>query len=147
MKRLLFTALLLSVAVILSHEGKTPQVVAQSGETSAVTKLLIERRDTLRSIEDLHKRQIQSGAGGYVELIRATMARLEAELDLADSNEERIATLEKKLEETKKLERMVQERLKNGAANELEILRIRVERLEAEIALERTKTTTQTRQF
>ena len=114
MKRLLVIALLLSVAVILSHEGKTPQVVAQSGETSAVRKLLIERRDTLRSIEDLHKRQIQSGAGGYVELIRATMARLEAELDLADSNEERIATLEKKLEETKKLERMVQERLKKG---------------------------------
>ncbi len=147
MKRLLLIAPLLIVAVILCHEGKAPQVAAQTDQTGTLRKLLIERRDTLRTIEESRAALRKVGRGNYVELFRAVMARLEAELDLADSKAERIATLEKKLEETKKLERMVQKRLKKGAANELEVLRIRVERVEAEIALERTKTTTQTRPF
>ncbi len=48
MKRLLVIALLLFLVVILSQAHR-PQVVAQSGQDATVEKLLIERRNTLRS--------------------------------------------------------------------------------------------------
>ena len=59
MRRFLLIALLLIVAVIPGHEGEVPQAKAQAGEGAAVKKLLIERRDTLRSIEDLLKQRIE----------------------------------------------------------------------------------------
>ena len=144
MKRLLLIPLLLTVAVILSHEGKQP-VAAQTDQTGTLRKLLIERRDTLRTIEESLAELLKAGRCDHAELLSAVMARLEAELELVGSKRERIATLNNALAQAKRIEDRLRHALEKGAANPTEVLHVKAERLQIEIDLERAKT--QTKQF
>ena len=146
MKKVLLITLFLSVAVILSN-GQEPGTVAQARQTNAVKELLVQRLDTFRAIEEIFRHRQRVGNVGFDEVHRVVMARLGAELDLADSKQARIAILEKKVEIVKELEKGVSKRVERGKAAELDVLRARARRLKAEIALGREKGSSRTRRL
>ena len=145
MKRLLIIAPLLIVAVILSHEGKQP-VAAQTDQTGTLRKLLIERRDTLRTIEESVAAAWKGGRSDHTEFLKAIMDRLEAELELGGSKEARIATLNEALEKTKEIEVRLRLLLEKRRAAPIEVDRVKAARLRIEIGIERAKKT-RTKQF
>ena len=140
MKRLLVIALFLSVAVILSQEHK-PQVAAQTDQTGTLRKLLIERRDTLRTIEESVAAAWKGGRSDHTEFLKAIMDRLEAELELGGSKEARIAMLNEALEKTKAIEDRLRLLLEKKRASPMEVFRVKAARLRIQIAIERAKKT------
>ena len=138
MKKVLLITLFLSVAVILSN-GQGRGTVAQGRQTDAVKRLLAERVDTFRSIEETFRQQHEAGHVSTDEVHRAVLDRLEAELDLADTKQARIPFLEKQVEEAKALEGIVRKRQKVASASDLDVLRAKAFRLNFEVALERER--------
>jgi hypothetical protein len=112
---------------------------APSGETK-VRALLKERAETLKQIvEEIEKAHKAKGALSMDDVLQARLAYYHAELDLCDTDKERIPVLEKMLGLAKESERMVSSRFEMGAVPHTAVLAARVNRLEAEIALERAK--------
>jgi outer membrane protein TolC len=71
--------------------------------------------------------------------LEANQAASHAELDLCDTDKERLAVLEKMLAEAKGFEASVAERVKAGESPIRAVLQAKVSRLEIEIALEHVK--------
>jgi len=138
MRKFSLTALFLSV-LVLSHDYAQPPAAAQTSKTKALKQLLLQRRNTLRSVEEMLRERHRHGTVALEDVVRATIARVESELELADSKQARIALLQKQVEEAKKLEDMENRRLKVNTVSKLEVLRARALRLKFEIALEREK--------
>jgi hypothetical protein len=110
-----------------------------SGETK-VRALLKERAETLKQIvEEIEKAHKAKGALSMDDVLQARLAYYHAELDLCDTDKERIPVLDKMLGLAKESERMVSSRFDMGAVPHTAVLAARVNRLEAEIALERAK--------
>jgi len=81
----------------------------------------------------------RGGAVGPEEVVRASLPRLDAELELANSAQARLALREEQVEVARKLEEFVIRRLEVKTVTELEVLHARALRLKVEVALEREK--------
>lgn len=80
-----------------------------------------------------------AGRVSFDLLEHAQKALLLAELELCDSDKERVAVLEKVVALTKEFEKNAIQRYKDGTVPQADALMAAVNRLEAEIALERAK--------
>jgi RNA polymerase sigma factor (sigma-70 family) len=110
-----------------------------AGEGPKVRALLKERLETLRKIAD-RVQQLYQEKVASPELVRQANLRVyKAELDLCDTTKERIAVLVKILQVYKDMEDHANELVTQGVASQHTVLEARVNRLEAEIALEREK--------
>jgi outer membrane protein TolC len=67
------------------------------------------------------------------------MAVLNAELEMCESDKERMAVLEKTVELTKENEKSAEQRYKSVEAGMSDVLLAKTDRLEAEIGLERAR--------
>lgn len=115
------------------------RVQAAQPKDSKVKELLKERLATLKEIAVQIERAYKGRAMSIEQLQDANLAVLKAELDLCESDKERIAVLEKIVELAKTQEKQAVEAVKGGAVSGTTALKAKVSRLEAEIALERAK--------
>ncbi|MBI2805529.1 MAG: hypothetical protein HYX68_11180 [Planctomycetes bacterium] len=116
-----------------------PQGNAAQPEDSPVKKLLKERLTILREIAVSAEKDFRGGAEQYKGVLEAKRAALMGELDLSDTDKERIAILEKIVALAKMQEEHAVKLVKGGQIPKRDALKATVSRLEAEIALERAK--------
>jgi hypothetical protein len=116
-------------------------VPAAQAETkdSKLKKLLKERLATLRELAKQTTADYQTGKVSFDRVHQAMRAVLNAELELCESDKERITALESIVAHAKEYEKFAAQRYRNGAAPASDVLMARAGRLEAEIALERVK--------
>ena len=104
-----------------------------------MSALLKERVDTAKAIYDLMVEKYNHGAGNIGSVHRAKMAWLNAKLSLAETKSSGASRLyEEIFKEAKEWEQMALQNLENGAGERIEALTARADRIEAEIALERS---------
>jgi outer membrane protein TolC len=106
---------------------------------SKLQQLLKERLATLRKLVDQTTRDYQAGRVSFDRVHQAMAAMLRAELELCESNKERIEVLKKIVAQAKEHEQNAIQRYKAGQASSSDTLMATADRLEAEIALERVK--------
>ena len=73
------------------------------------------------------------------EALVDSMALLEAELDSAETNSERLSLYKKTVDSLRQLEGLAKAQKEAARGTELSLLRIKAKRLEVEIRLERSK--------
>jgi outer membrane protein TolC len=107
----------------------------ESAQRQKLADLLTERRDTLRKLVEAVELQYHHGAGTLDAVVRASNDLLDAELALAPSEADRIAILERIVQNLKALEEMVSARYNAGRATISDVLSAKAARLNAEILL------------
>jgi hypothetical protein len=118
----------------------SPYRLALQGKTDAkLNELLKERVVTLRALVKLTEADYQKGKVSLDRLHQATMAMLHAELELCESDKEKIAVMEKVLALAKNYAASARTRYQTGHVTHGDVLLTSAARLEAEIALERAK--------
>ncbi len=116
-----------------------PRTHAADAKDSKVKALLTEKLGVLQEVASRTTKAYQVGSASFAEVLEANQAVRGAELDLCDTDKERIAVLEKKLEEAKEFEKKADQQMKAGTASPSAVLKAKVNRLDVEIALERIK--------
>jgi hypothetical protein len=105
-----------------------------------VQALLKERLPILKEVQNRADKRYQTGQGSKGELLQTTLRVLKAQLDLCATDMERIAVHENMVAVLMAIEQQAEELAKRRAADVGTLLEARLNRLEAEIALERART-------
>lgn len=141
-RRMLLLSSLLAVVVIvgaftfLGHNVPAAQTETKDSKLDALLK---ERLSAARAVVKVADLEYASGKTSFDRVHQATKALLRAELDLSDSDKERIRVLEEAVALAKTNETYAAERYKSGLVTQSDVLMAGVARLEAEIDLERAK--------
>jgi uncharacterized protein (TIGR03067 family) len=106
------------------------------GRVKVLQKELVE---TLRTVSDLNTKRLESGLGSVAEAVKSDEALAAAEMELANTLEDRAKVLEGLLKRLKNHEAMAVIRAKAGINTNLEEIQVRAARIKAEIALEELK--------
>jgi outer membrane protein TolC len=148
-RRLAVVSLLFLVGVIVwsvSTSGANaggPALPAREGapkdKGTRLKALLTERLAVAREAATLAEKAFRAGGGSGTQVHEANLAVLNAELDLCERDKDRIPVLEKFVAAMKRFEEHVTEAHKSGTRSSGEVLKAKLARLEAEIALERAK--------
>jgi RNA polymerase sigma factor (sigma-70 family) len=104
-----------------------------------VQALLKERLAILKEMQNRVDKRYQTGQGSKGELLQITLRVLKAELDLCATDKERIAVHGNMVAVLKAIEQQAEELANRMAADAGTLLEARLNRLEAEIALERAR--------
>lgn len=140
-------ALILAVmaaALPVAHAGaldKANPSAAERAEDSAkkVKELQKERIATLEKLVGFTVNLYQQGRGSYESVVEASMQLLNAKVDAAEKEADRIALYQQAVDLLKQVEKLAQVRVTAGRATTVETLGIKARRLEVEIQLERAK--------
>jgi outer membrane protein TolC len=117
---------------------RSPEGGKQAGEAK-VRALLKERLAILKTIAQETDKFAETGRITPEEIVQAKLAVLKAELDLCQSDRERVAVYGRIVAHYQDLENVLQTRVAAGQVPRFAALRARADRLEAEANLERTK--------
>lgn len=123
-------ALLVAVATPYAKDG--PEA---AGSAADIRELLTARRDVLAQLVDVQRQRYMTGATGFESVARSRMELLNAELELASTAAERVATYESLLQTANELDRAVQQRYQAGEGGLNELLESKALRLKAEADL------------
>lgn len=135
------TKLLVAASTLLTLlVADLPGAPSPESNDSNLGELLEERRVTLNEVASHTKKLYEVGMVSISEVTKANWALQEAELEMCQTDEERIAVLEKMVTEAKLLEKHSGKMFDEGLATFLETLNAKAGRLEVQIALERAKT-------
>lgn len=104
-----------------------------------VKELRKERIAILKELVDQATRAFQSARASYEEVLEAQMLLLQAELDAAEKESERIAIYQMAIDALKQSEKLAAARVQAGRGTQAAVLRIKARRLEVEIQLEQAK--------
>jgi RNA polymerase sigma factor (sigma-70 family) len=115
------------------------QAGAQTAKESKVRALLKERLTILRERASALREQHKSGVAALEPVQEADLRVYRAELDLCESDKERVWVHEKIVAVLREMEKRVADLRKAAAAPEADVTDAKLNRLEAEIALERAK--------
>jgi septum formation topological specificity factor MinE len=139
-RRLEIETTILSGAPISPQDKKNPPVKEQ-GDASAqkIKELRKERIATLKKLVDQVASDFKSTKGSYEKVLDAQLLLLQAELDAAEKEAERIALYGKVIDVLKKHEELAKAYLAQGRAPNSDVLRAKARRLEFEILLEQAK--------
>jgi hypothetical protein len=118
---------------------KAEAPAAPEAKNDKLKELQKERLAALREAARLATARFQNAQGSLDEVREAARKVAEAELDLCDSDKERVAVLEKFVGVAKKYEEQAAQFAKAGKGREYSALMAKADRLEAEIALEQAK--------
>jgi hypothetical protein len=130
--------LALGIALFLGGAFYGAAPAADDPPDARLKQLLREKQQLRKQAAEMIRRLQATGGGATaVEVIEAHLAALRAELDAAETREERIAALEKIVAEEKRREQMLMANVKGLSA--MEQIDLKVRRLDAEIALERAR--------
>ena len=124
---------LLMVSLWLAHSAG---VDAQIKQSSRVRELEEQRLVTLSNLVEITSERVKNGDLSSDELLAATRARDEAELALCTSDAERIAVLEKIVEEARTVEEKDAKLVADKVMARRILLKATADRLEQQIRLE-----------
>lgn len=111
--------------------------IAEEGPGKELQALLIEHRDTLKTLRRVVVKDGEVGVASIANMINANNAYVQAELELATSPQEHAASLQEALKMQKDVERIAQGRYETGTLREAEFLSAKAARLKAAIELQR----------
>jgi len=134
-------ATLIAVSVLFMSAGALQEPPKPEPETSTeiLKELRKERNAVLKSAAEVSMRLAQAARIEVSEALVDSMALLEAELDAAETNSERLSLYKKTVDSLKELEGLAKAQKEAARGTELSLLRIKAKRLEVEIRLERSK--------
>jgi hypothetical protein len=136
---LILLALLLGGVLSDTFTART-RGAGQNPKDARLKELLKERLATLKEVASQSKAALQIDPNASpAEVSAANRAVYQAELDLCDTDQERVAVLEKWLTAAKEWEKVVERMGKDKTIAPREVLKAKAERLEVEIALRRLK--------
>ena len=115
------------------------QAGAQTAKESKIRALLKERLTILRERASALREQYKSGVAALEPVQEADLRVYRAELDLCESDKERVAVHEKIVAVLREIEQRVAALHKGAAVSAADVTDAKLNRLEAEIALERAK--------
>ena len=140
-KRKTAVAVLLVLGLVAFGGGLlTRRAPAEQPADDKVRSLLKERLATLKEMAaESEKVFEQTGRSSPEDVLQAKTLVLLAELDLCDSDRERVGIHEKIVALAKGMEEITDTRFKAGRAQHTDLLKARADRLNAEIALERAR--------
>ena len=131
-----------SLAVMLCNRPAESQGQQQPTLHERIDKLLVERRDTLRQLHDEVAARYLAGGTTVDSVLRAQDALLDAELDLAKKQIERIRVHEKRVKNLRELENAVKQQHSAGICTIEKVLAIKADRIRAEVELLREQVPT-----
>lgn len=111
----------------------------QAAVPDEVRKLMTQRRDVLQLREKTLNELYKAGELGLDAVLRSRDQLWEAELQLAESTEQRVAICEKKVENMRKLEETIKLQFNQGEGQYEAVLEATAARLQAEIDLARER--------
>lgn len=123
-------------------ENEKPAAPRQTETNARIRELLQERYETLKRYVELKEERYRTGNTTLSDVLRAKELLVGAELELADTDEQRLAVHAKAVELAKELERRVAIRVEIGGTpnfDPAELPAAKAHRLAAEIAYERAK--------
>jgi outer membrane protein TolC len=132
-------ALVVALGFLVCSRPAESQDATQAATDVKINKLLVERRDTLRKLLGAVTVQHRAGQTTINKVIQAQNGLLDAELQLADTKEERIRIHEKRLENSRNLENLVEHQHAAAAVAIDQVLVAKAARLQAEIDLLRAQ--------
>jgi hypothetical protein len=131
--------LVLLAAGAWGRPGDSPRKDATEPKSARLTKLLKERLAILKQIAAAVEKAHRGGLVPLERVFEATEAVLNAEFDLCESDKERIAVHEKLVTLAKQREESIAKLVQSAAVPASALLKAKVRRLDAEIALERAR--------
>lgn len=142
--RFRFTALLglLVLLIIAGTVGRwtAPSRAHAAGENDSKLKALLkEKLAVAQEVLAIVTEARRNGDTSIEAVVEVNQVVAKAELDLCDTNAERVAVLERMLTQAKDYEKRVAELVKAEAGPKTTLLKARLIRLDAEVALERAK--------
>ncbi len=122
-------------------QGKENPSLKTAAEKSArkVKDLQKERIDTLKELVEQTAKLYQNARIEFAELLDARLLLLQAELDAAAKESERIAIYKQTIDALKGYEEWADARTKSGRGTQAAVLKIKARRLEVEIQLEQAR--------
>ena len=124
---------------IATWRGTSPRAVAAQGGDTKVKTLLKERHATLEMAAKVTNEIFKNGRASFGQVVEANRAMFNAELDLCETDKERVAVLEKMLAEARAYEKTVEVGREVAEVSYADALKAKADRLEVEITLERIK--------
>jgi hypothetical protein len=104
-----------------------------------IQELLHQRLATVKELATVTKSAYLHGKATFAELAQANTLLLQAELELCETEKERLAVHERAVASAKEIERVAAQLHKSGLAPQASALAARAARLQAEIVFERAK--------
>jgi len=133
------------MAIVVALAASSLAVAQEPNRTEVknakLKDLLNERLATAKEFAKQVKMRFDNLQGTIDQLVEANRMLADAELDLCDSDKDKIAVLERFVATTKETEKRAAQLVRSGQALTSTELKARMERLQAEIALERAKAT------
>jgi len=130
---------LVASGAIVTWSGTSPRAAAAERKDDKIKALLKERHATLEKIAAETSEGYRIGRASLSQVAEAKRAARNAELELCDTDKERVAVLEKMLEEAKDYEKSAEGGFQAARITHAAALKATADRLEVEIALERAK--------
>lgn len=110
-------------------------VIKETATDTKLQALLVEHRDTLKTVRQLVDKDLTNGVVRIAEMINANNAYFDAELELATTPQERAAFLKDALKMQTEVERIAQAKFEIGTLRQAEYLPAKAARLKVEIEL------------
>ncbi len=120
-------------------KGNPPPKNPIEESAKKIKELHKERIAVLKDLVDLSTKLFYATRASYGEVLEAELQLLQAELDAAEKESERITIYKDFLDRMKKCQQAAEAQHQAGRATMLPILTFKARRLEAEINLERAK--------
>lgn len=133
---LLFVAAILSVGLVLATRYSMSAQDAGK-DKSKIMLLLEERRDTLQVRVEMVKKLADATRSTPEALIAAHEDLINAEIEMATNSKERVAAFQRKIENAKEFENVMEQRNRDGKGTGADVLMAKAARLGAEIELQR----------
>jgi RNA polymerase sigma factor (sigma-70 family) len=130
---------LYDVAEVSAADPPEKAAAERSAEPVKVQGLRKERLATLRELVRATRAAYQAGKATFAEVADADAQLLKAELEMCESDKERLSLYEKAVGMAIECEKDATQRYRAGQATQASVLAATVNRLEAEIAYERAK--------
>ena len=121
-----------------SGSGERPRTRQVANDGAAKLKALLgQRLELFRQMEQSVRAGQSAGAANFVDVQRAAIAVIRADLDLNHSRAERIALQRRLVDATRTIEKAAESEVKQGGATRESLIQARIARIEAQIGLER----------
>jgi hypothetical protein len=136
-RKIAWAVLVLTLFVVQTSAAPVPKadvaVKLDPATQEKIHKLQLERRDALKKAVEFRWDEYEAGRGTLEILLNGSKLLLKAELDLANTTQQRIAAHAALLELATKVEKITKARYEAGQVKEADHQEARAARLEAEI--------------
>ena len=119
--------------------GMAPLAAGSGADSDKLKSLLSERKALLGQAVDLAKQAYRAGQTDFNSVLDLEQELLQAELELAETREQRLELYRQRVENATALEKVAAKQFKTGRATQLEVLKAKSALLQSQIDLERAK--------